>query len=52
MGLETDPIVGSAVHIAITEVGEEIIIIIKMTEITDLTIGLIGLIVLYNAMSL
>ena len=41
MGLETDPIVGSVVHIAITEVGEEIIIIIIMTEITDLTIGLI-----------
>ena len=37
MGLETEPIVGNMVHIAITEVGEEIIII--MTEITDLSIG-------------
>ena len=39
MGLETDPIAGNAVHIAITEVGEQIII--TMTEIPNLTIDLI-----------
>ena len=41
MVLETDPIVGNVVHTIVTEVGEEIVIIIIMTEITNLTIGLI-----------
>ena len=41
MSLKTDPIVGNGVCMIITEVEEEIIITIIMTETTDLNIGLI-----------